>query len=225
MTDERTQVGEVAIQVLSHHNAFLLTSPEARQALMTDLQDVWAIRWMPPIGKSRFECGFSESITILLYFFGFAFWTVAKPFFEETAKEAGKDFWKSFKTLVSKVQNKSCGESYRIESTLYAIFELNDEFIAIEFSLGTRDDDSEETVDSEVDRQVAEFLSSLQRIRGTLAKFHVGVRTSGSQGASDAPKMHVIRKMQIHEESVWEVEPIDSAEFFDQIRPRPERRR
>jgi hypothetical protein len=223
MPEDLAHLGVVAVQVLSSDNPHLLTSREDRNGLAEEVIEFWTVRWLPPIGQSRTGFGSSESTLILLYLLGFSFLSLAKPLFEEAAKEAGKDLWKGIKALVSKLHKRQSAKSYRLQSNIYVIFELCDDFVAIQLWLSSEDDTPETEIEKELLSQLSEFASSWEDIQETIKRFEVGVNTPGSLSGSDCPRIHVIHRYMRGEKTIWTISGESSTAFFNRVRPQPPR--
>lgn len=225
MPDDAGSLGTVAIQVLSSENSRLLTEPQDRKALSDDLTDTWTIQWLPPIGRNRpaFVAGHSESTTVLLYLLGIQFLSLAKPFVEEIAKEAGKDFWAGIKKLISKIHKRQTASSYQLYSTIYVFLELKDDFVAIEFQLDGLAETTLNEIEDMMAAQILEIAASWDEIQGMIKRFQVGVRGPDAFRFSDDGSMiHVICPLRGGAgEKRWQIHAVSSVNFYDQVWPKP----
>jgi hypothetical protein len=127
----------VSVQIFADKNHKLLISEVSRAELSEDLKDEWTLTWLPSIasGTDNLSAGHHETSTVIIYFLGLAFETLVKPTIEEVGKEAGKDLWKTIKRLVAKLYKAQCDNSYGVDSTIYLVLKLRDEYCAITFNL------------------------------------------------------------------------------------------
>lgn len=133
-------------------------------SLQEQLKDEINLVLLPP--RAETEKGFvahhHEIVSFVLYIGGvLGTLSVIKSFLSAFAAEAGKDSYKSLKTLLKKLYRKSVDSSYNVRIHCYVVIPIYGDFVALEFSPGqilTKGSLSEEALEALLTERASELF-------------------------------------------------------------------
>ena len=124
-----------AIRINTEGNSELLFSADDRAEITHEL-GVSSIVWLPQTEDKVNKAKSTHNLTLetsILLFTGLSF-LFGKPFIDGFANEMGKDAWGFIKGIVPRIWKKQSDRVYSLTSRTNVIFELGDNFVAIQFT-------------------------------------------------------------------------------------------
>jgi hypothetical protein len=200
----------VAVQVFSRTGPELAFLEEDRAALRQELGEDFDLGFLPPVVRShRPDVAYANlETTIVLIFLGIGFSSIAKPFFQAAATEAGKDFWTAAKKLAAKLWQRQADRAYALTGDVVLMLELRDEHVAIRLHLNSRS--AGEDPMTSIETQLKQLADDWDQVNQLLTRFQVGrVSRNLSESTDGAFHVHLIAKR----DGRWDVRPIKASSF------------
>lgn len=126
----------LSVRINTKGDKDLSLSAEERAEILREIEDS-AVVWLPEIDKKDFaiKLGHEHHLaleTYILIFTGVSL-LIGRPVIDGFLSEAGKDLWKSIKRLTALIWKKQSDRAYTLKGRANVIFELGDDFVAVEF--------------------------------------------------------------------------------------------
>lgn len=206
---------QLAVQIRSPHDVHMSFSRQERQSIASSTSASGDVYWLPGIAKNRDknEDGFEINSTTIVFALGVGFGSLAKPFFDSIAKEAGKDFWELVKNLISSIWCKQSEKAYSMSGKAYIFFELKDEHVGVRLELksdrnsGVDLDEAREIIKGELN-SLADFWEDINE---TIENHNVGKKGRASMNDEKKTQVHIVRQ---NNKGEWFIHARDAPEFF-----------